>query len=630
MKAKSENKISKFLNQVRFNIQDLTRLSQNLSSELDYLSDIITEKDKVNDLIQYIELCINDKKVFDQEQVMRIFAVSDQGQLYNIFNKWHMNDSEAILKRIEREANKLKQGEIDLGYLHSYTQSNFVDVLTNNEEINLYLYQAHKILLPTLWKKAELLSVLKILANKSLSSDCIININSVIPKELTLYEITRLKISDKLNITLNDKEFHTRETTLIKNFLDNIKDLSSESLSIGLIKDKIQEACQAAKLSDDIAMNMNHALRFLVNFNISTVAPKFDKIHKSIIEFHKKQEVTSTTYQAKIDESKYFTMTKVTAKNVALWEDFIKQQQNKENNFESTAYKHLRVGHESFCMSLKLFDQDLTDVWIAFIANKELAYITANAFASVEVAVPILTSEHAKFFSAAGIARNANYTGVIHKGLSSELFSLTAKAILQHYQSVPKEKFINQPAEVMHEILYKIFTDNNKNSIFAGDSRNAELLKNQPLSLEKCYKKQASLKKQCQEDPDLKNTDYMMQAIRANNKIIELFKQQKAIEEGKMIIPVKLNENSELTHDFSYEIQNQKGELLQKIDYTQATGEYKWYFVDHPHLFPDGGNGKEISFDIIDAVALAPAVLFEHSTDIGVVGDAANYNQFQN
>jgi|GEM_PF-6181296 len=414
-----------------------------------------------------------------------------------------------------------------------------------------------------------------------------------------------------------DLGYQQRKVTLIKSFCnlidENILDLDQEKL-VELVK----TACKEAKSADGFTMQYIQALRILSTFDFNILDKEYSTIQTELRNLYGQQEIKSEIHHLKKTEDLHFYMVKITGKNAQEWASFSKEQMKSVNK---KGIKDIKIGLNAFIPSLAYHDQDLTDTYVAFIANKPLDKTNMPNSSSIEMIVTMMTSEHAYFTSHAGIARTATYEGVKHKNISTQLHSFIAACTQDIYRE-KKEYMITPPAEVMRDIIIHAFSKNNASEkIFIGhqdtpvSDKSIDVLK---LWVD-YYKDIKDEKTQNGTFRDYDEENYF-------NALLELnLSKQKELWQGKKA-PIKLVKSKEESAVIIY---GKKGEILNNISSNEMEGEFAW-FCKSPYLLPNQHSTEPlITCDLNTLARLeTPSGVIEHSICIENIGDAIPYSEY--
>ncbi|MGX6960300.1 MAG: LYR motif-containing protein [Rickettsia endosymbiont of Pentastiridius leporinus] len=453
-----------------------------------------------------------------------------------------------------------------------------------------------------------------------------LNVNSSFkPQTITVYTFSRyiedifnLRLKTGINITSGNyvKTTDHRKEALLKKILEEFKknnfNTDEEQLS-----QFIKAACKEAKTPDGIEMQYGRALRIGSEYNFS----KIDEQYSDLQSIFKKlqntqiQEVKSEIHHYKQEDDLHFYMVKVNGANISAWQDFLNKQSNLQKSYKGNdpVIKNFDMGKHAFSSSLNYYDQDLTDVYAAFVSNK--IWQKDNSFdpLSIEMFITMLTSQNASFISHSGIARAPIYTlksTPKHPNLAVKLHSFIAACAKDIYSN-KKEYMITVPVIEMTQIILKEYEKKGVlDKIYIGHQDiEISLI---PLKDLKLYSEEAE--KTYKTDPTVIKT-------MAYDRYCELFlnyilkSQQENL--GNKQIPIKLiNDNGKTLLN----LYDKNGSILHKLTAEQMEGEFAW-FCAHPYLFKHyPHSGPFVTCDLQTLAALDPNPI-EHEYYSEIIGN---------
>ncbi|KHO02384.1 hypothetical protein JS55_06720 [Rickettsia felis str. LSU] len=223
------------------------------------------------------------------------------------------------------------------------------------------------------------------------------------------------------------------------------------------------------------------------------------------------------------------------------------------------------MGKYAFSASLSYHDQDLTDVYAAFVSNKIRQKGDLPDTSSIEMFITMLTSKNASFISHSGIARTPIYTlesAPKHPNLAVKLHSSIAACAKDIYSN-KKEYMITVPVKEMTQILLKE------------------------------YEKKGVLDK------------------------IYIGHRQENL--GNKQTPIKLINDNDKT---LFSLYDKNGNILHELTAEQMKGEFAW-FCTHPHLFKDQDKGVPlVTCDLETLATLDPKPNpIEHEYYLEIIGE---------
>jgi len=466
-----------------------------------------------------------------------------------------------------------------------------------NEEISSKLSNENSTINLSTWDDADKIKNFILSFNdSSFKPESIIIAEPIVTKciqKIVFTEPQMIALGIKTGINVHgDMQEQPRKKILIEKLynllIENNLELEQEKLV-----EFVKIASQEAKSTDGLAMQDIQALRILSTFDFSEIDEKYSILQSKFKELYSQQEVKSEIHHLQKAEDLHFYMVKVTGANASEWKDFNKLQ------FETAKYssslQKLSIGLNAFKPSIGYHDQDLTDTYVAFVANKPWDRTDKIDPASIEIAVTMMTSEHAHFISHAGISRTATYKGQEHKNLAVQLHSFIAACAKDIYGE-QKEYMITPPAEVMRDIIIHAFIKNNAfTKIFIGhqDQKDIPIMKYQENVLEALIDATSSTK-----------PVELIKYINSKSPI-------KYIESGK---------NPELT------IYGKNGEILDDLKTKDMAGEFAW-FCKSPFLLRNQYNAEPLLTCDLDTLAklATPAGSIEHNYYTETIGDAMPY-----
>ncbi|QQV75619.1 hypothetical protein H6P87_01182 [Rickettsia tillamookensis] len=383
-------------------------------------------------------------------------------------------------------------------------------------------------------------------------------------------EIFNLRLKTGINIT-NDtyvKLADHRKEDLLKKFLEEFKK-NNFTKDEGQLSQFIKAACKEAKTPDDMEIQYIQALRICSEFNFKKVDAKYSDLQSSFTKLYKAQEVNSEIHHYKQEDDLHFYMVKATGANISTWQVFLNKQSSFQKSYKGNdlAIKNFDMGRKAFSASLNYHDQDLTDVYIAFVSNKIWEKGNQLDPLSIEMVITMLTSQNASFISHSGIARTPIYqaassTTIKHKNLAVKLHSFIAACAKEIYSN--KEYMITVPAKAMTQIILKEYE--------------------RKKVLDKIY-----------------------------------IGHQKEISDGNKA-PIKLIEDEGKT---LFSLYNKNNNILHELTVKQMGGEFAW-FCKHPYLFKDQCNSAPlVTCDLETLATLDPKPNpIEHEYYSEIIGDA--------
>lgn len=267
--------------------------------------------------------------------------------------------------------------------------------------------------------------------------------------------------------------------------------------------------------------------------------------------------------------------------------------------------------------SLHYHDQDLTETYVAFVANKIWQDHNNIDQESIEMFVSMMTSKNAHFTGHVGIARAASYKGEFHKNLSTNLHSFIAKATLEHHPD--KEYMITVPASHMRTILIKSFEDHGKNSkIFIGDN-NTQYSEESLESLINTHEAIVIA--------GYNKTDRMSFEYNQNLLSVHLSKQQALLKKENTKMPLEVKESNGYKNYESFKLLAQNDIILNDLTAKDMEKEYAWFFKS-PWLFKNSSPQKPtITCDLktlADFLPTSTELEYQSNVEcIGLGGDTA-------
>ncbi|MBP7190467.1 MAG: hypothetical protein KA998_04430 [Rickettsiaceae bacterium] len=171
------------------------------------------------------------------------------------------------------------------------------------------------------------------------------------------------------------------------------------------------------------------------------------EIISSLSHCYQPFQIYDETYSLKQEDGLYFSVTKVNAANKIIWDEFTKSNMQGKGN---------DGGIYAFGPALEFFSYLNTDLWVAFMSNKEISKLDNSNQSSVEMFMTIGTSTNSCFSTHTGINRaNETFHGVIHNRISVMFHSFAAKFVLEHYGN--KLYMMTCPEWKMTDIILKAF-----------------------------------------------------------------------------------------------------------------------------------------------------------------------------
>ena len=378
-----------------------------------------------------------------------------------------------------------------------------------------------------------------------------------------------LKYLTNIDVTESYKTFDNVLEKLFNNFYSAIKD--QENLTIEDIERHAKISAEQTHASDNHSIPYGRALRLLSQFDWDFL--KLDIVKEHIKTIRAEAPTISDIYHLE-EPDLHFYMVRVNDHNADLWREYAKAEESVYGN--NRAKSKASIGVVGFIPSLRYYDNDATETWVAFVSNRELANPSIPVTGSIEMCVTMMTSEHAPFTSHVGIFRSPSYSGEDHKNLAMQLHSFIAKATLEEHPN--KYYMINTPAQHMTGIiidaLEKHFGDSREH-IFFGNGNNTYPTE----TIDQLEANHASLK-----NAGYYTTDRMIESVYKCVKNLNLAKQKEALESGKLVQPIHASSEEDYRSCSYFQIKDQENNVLCDLSEQDIHGEFSWFF-DSPYLY---------------------------------------------
>ncbi len=372
------------------------------------------------------------------------------------------------------------------------------------------------------------------------------------------------------------------------------------------------------------------------------------------------QGVKGEIYSVKQSDNLYLNMVKVTALNVEKWEalcyeqkriqETLKKLKNLQSpeerqrvgeiyNQHSAVINNIEVGITGFKSSLKYYDNEKTEVWVAYASYEPVTDPNEVDIDKIEMFTTITTSENSAFTTHMGITRSVATLLAEkepHKDLANQLHTFAAKAMLQRHPE--KAYMVNVPMTAMREILSGAFEKKGMHDAvyILGDQARFEITRSlikevlrkqgkkltreiqgkikdnvyqfifdnnlyEPL---KASLLEAKIKMKKGYDEVIKlSSDRMGTARKYSTLCIEiaLLEQNYSIHQKSSYIPLVVNRDMVVKEKllentgevFTFILQDSSGKKLCELDATQQQGEYKWFF-DHRYQFQNRNESEPL------------------------------------
>jgi hypothetical protein len=392
--------------------------------------------------------------------------------------------------------------------------------------------------------------------------------SSLMTKEdiILLSSITGTKILDTVTkhdgmlITLFQNVFLSfRESEITKDNLESI----------------IQKACNVTLSSDGHPIPYGKALRLLAGFDWNFLQMR--DVKTSIDEIRKALPIKQNFYHLLSEDDFHFYMVQINDSNANLWKEWAEAEEELTYSESiSKAQKSAVAGIEGFLPSLKYYDNNATETWVAFTTNALLENPTIPATGSIEMCVTMMTSTHSPFTTHIGIFRAPSYQGISHKELAIKLHSFVAKTTLLDHNG--KEFMITTPTYHMKEILLKALEKKYGGSgfVFIGDDHTEyPTAKLDDVILVYDKMKQSGYDKSERVVGD--NKEETLKAIEACAEELTLVRQRLALEQGKLHCPFKTKLASSGTGSV-FIIKNENDIAICTLKDSDMHGEFAWFF----------------------------------------------------
>ena len=317
-----------------------------------------------------------------------------------------------------------------------------------------------------------------------------------------------------------------------------------------------------------------------------------------------------TLYTAKESDDLHFYMAKVMPENKDAWKEFAKKSEEGVSG----------QGVAGFLPSLEFCDKQETEVWIAFVSNKEVALSHEIDDKSIEMFVTVSTSDNAPFTSHMGIARSSIFNGVTHQNISTKLHAFAAEFMCQQHPE--KAYMINTPTAVMRNIMMNTFLEkglgdkiticeykykldwNVEHSLEYSDRSNMEVTLSRYDDAKEDYRKA----KASSRSPQVGRFEATQKALLD----IQVLQQRQDVKAGLKSLPVSIE-----ALDLSFKITDKSGNIT-TIDPESQHEEFVWFF-GHQLLFQGINGGTPLITCDLEALAS-----WHHFDDpIHLVGDGA-------
>ena len=391
--------------------------------------------------------------------------------------------------------------------------------------------------------------------------------NDIILDEIIFSDIMLLHLKTGISIAKRFNKPCMRNKKLIKVFYKLIK--IKKNFKEEDVMELIKISCDEARTSDEIPMNIEQAIRILLNVDWEQINKKYSDLLCILKNFFAEQNVKSEIYYLNKDDDLYFYMLKVNGKNAYMWKEYALKQREISESYtgDDHAIKKADFGIKGFLPSLYYHDQDTTETWVAFASTRPWENKNQLDYSSIEMFISMMTSKNAQFTGHVGITRAPSYIGKKHQSLSCDLHSFIAQVTLKHYTD--KKYMINVPAARMREILIQKFLENDKISgVYIGDDHIEYPDENMDNLIEK--------RKQMRMD-QLDKSDLHFRLFEQNELYINLLQQNEALEQGKLFIPLKVEKNS-LNEYCSFKLFNKEEMIIHNLAPTNMSGEFAWFF----------------------------------------------------
>ncbi|AZL16378.1 coiled-coil domain-containing protein [Rickettsiales endosymbiont of Stachyamoeba lipophora] len=395
-----------------------------------------------------------------------------------------------------------------------------------------------------------------------------------------------------------------RELKLAREFYLNITKYNNDNPSIDPVSliEMIHEACNKACSPDGYPTDYHKAVKILFNLDLSQLAelPNVNmdseeiKIQDFLLKQYIEQKIIGEIYSVKHYDNLYFNMVKVTEANVQEWKKYShnqsrlasKHQDNIKKEYQ-TIINQIEVGLIGFDASLSFYDNDKTEVWVAYASYVPVTDPNEVNLSEIEMFVTISTSQNSPFTSHMGITRSATSLLAdkeVHRDLATHLHTFAAQVMLKRY---PQKKYmINIPMREMRDILCRAFESKNmQNALYISDDKTKysgntiEQLLNAEKALEPKYKEVMKL------SYDRLNITATFHDTRLERRLLQ---QQDAIKKSENFKPVLIeylnNEAEGRNKDCTFILIDKENNELCRLDRNLQQGEYAWFF-QHAHQF---------------------------------------------
>lgn len=306
-------------------------------------------------------------------------------------------------EQLAETLDSMKNGLLNLEYLEKINLNEIFTFLQNpnisENEITALDISSYRN-----WEEVENF-ILKLNNNSSFKPQ------SIIINRFPIYaeKVFNLKLKTDIKIDNLNKR-NDRKNTLFKKFLEEFKK-NNFNLEEEKITKFIKNACKEAKSPDNIEMQYMQALRIFSNFDFAKIDTKYFNLNPIFTKLYKAQEVKSEIYHYKQQDDLHFYVVKVNGANKKAWNEFLSEQSNFASFYRGNdpVIKNASMGLKAFRSSIDLFDEDLTEVYVAFASNKIWDQKNNIDTSSIEMFITMDTSENAKFISHVGISRAPIY-----------------------------------------------------------------------------------------------------------------------------------------------------------------------------------------------------------------------------